>query len=171
MRIRRLERGEVETRAEELHGLLDRALRSSPLAGRAEHHLARAWVDLDRAAHLPTYHTFGAEGIGGELMGFALGPVDGPKARLPGQVERRHPGFAAGALMLVWIAVEPSWRRRGAASGLLDVITAVPDTGRCWGFVDPANLPARNLYQRHGWRRLGVHRGELVLGYRRRAID
>lgn len=164
MTTRVLSRAEVKAYRGELFALLDEAIRDSPLAEVRENHLYLAQGDFERAATYDSYHAIIAEDEERSVAGFVIGVVYPDSARLPGTVEAAHPGFAAGALLVVWVAVRPKWRRRGIATRLLDHLLDAIDVPRVWGFVDPANVPSKQMFKQRGWYQLGTHKGQLVLG-------
>jgi ribosomal protein S18 acetylase RimI-like enzyme len=64
----------------------------------------------------------------------------------------------AGCARVVSICVDPNWQGRGLGGRLLREIEAALPGGPMILMVEDANAPARRLYERHGYRELGLSR-------------
>ena len=170
--ISRLTTSDVEARRGELLDCLTESLRASPIKRHTEYHLRGAEVELQRACDYPaSYHVLVCETDAGALVGLTITSRNSEKASLPGDIETRWPGFGAGATLLIWVAVLPSRRREGHATRLVRSALEGHGTARAYLYVDADNAPARRLYERHGWFRLGEHRSDLLLGLDRQPED
>jgi ribosomal protein S18 acetylase RimI-like enzyme len=59
---------------------------------------------------------------------------------------------------LLNIGVDPAWRRRGAATALLDALSRAAH-GNIFLEVAEGNAAAISLYSKHGWDKVGVRAG------------
>jgi ribosomal protein S18 acetylase RimI-like enzyme len=158
---------EVEPCAHQLLSLLDRALAASPLAKQRTFHLEHLDGRLRNAASYGRQLVTVAQTPEERLTGFALGEVGGDKARLPGDVEERAPGFAADALFVWWIVVEPRERRNRIGVRLLDGLVLASRSPRAWLRVHRDNRDAIAFYRSQRWVTLGDDGQDRILGFSR----
>jgi ribosomal protein S18 acetylase RimI-like enzyme len=165
--VRMMSLDEVETCADQLLSLLDRALAASPLATQRPFHLEHLDGRLRNAASYGRQLVMVAETREQRLAGFALGEVGGAMTRLPGDVEERAPGFAADALFVWWIVVEPRERRNRIGVRLLDGLLLASRSPRAWLRVHRDNRAAMAFYRSQHWITLGDHGQDRILGFDR----
>jgi ribosomal protein S18 acetylase RimI-like enzyme len=158
---------EVEPCADQLLSLLDRALAASPLATQRTFLLEHLDGRLRNAASYGRQLVVVAQTPEQRLTGFALGEVGGDRARLPGDVEERAPGFAADALFVWWIVVEPRERRNRIGVRLLDGLVLASGSPRAWLRVHRDNRAAMAFYRSQSWLALGDDGQDRIFGFDR----
>jgi ribosomal protein S18 acetylase RimI-like enzyme len=96
---------------------------------------------------------------GGYLVGYAAGMPLRPSTSwwrdlttsLPGEVTTEYPGRT---FALIELLVRASWRRRGIAATLHDLILSNRPEERATLIVLPAATPAQKAFQKWGWRKV-----------------
>jgi GNAT superfamily N-acetyltransferase len=126
---------------------------------RAEEYDDGSFADRFRVARRQPGFVLAEARHGGYLVGYAFGMPLRPSTSwwrhlttpLPDDFTAEHPGRT---FALVELLVRASWRRRGIAGALHDVILASRPEERATLTVPPAATPAQNAFRKWGWRKV-----------------
>lgn len=108
-------------------------------------------VEWQRTLHSDAYRLAVAE-HGTSLLAYAVLRQESTHSLFGKRVHLRppfQPDWVAGALLLVWLGVDPAERRQGIGGALLQAIMGLTRHGAL--YVDNDNHGAQAFYSQHGW--------------------